>query len=168
MLPAISCHCRQNCCKNICKGLWDPCRMLTSHGGGETGSHLRPDKVRLKVAAKGDCYPCPAGEADGAAVSRSSVCAAGGMCHHRCAAEDATHQTLPHQCQTQHTPAASLAGRQAVGWQLPELWSFHALLVAHWADWGDSLWLRWAPRFPRVQGHCLRFAAILPHLPCLP
>lgn len=73
--------------------------MLTSHGGGETGSHLRPDKMRLKLGAKGDCYPFPAGEADGAGVPRGSCRAAGGMGHHRHPAEDATHETPPHQCQ---------------------------------------------------------------------
>lgn len=70
--------------------------MLSRHRGGETGSHFRPDKVRLKLSAKGDCYPIPTGEVDGAGAPRSSCGAAGGMGHGRDAPEDAAHETLPH------------------------------------------------------------------------
>lgn len=43
--------------------------MLAGHGGGETGSCLELNRVRLKTGGQGDCYPLPAGEADGAAVT---------------------------------------------------------------------------------------------------
>lgn len=57
--------------KNTCKGLWDSCRMLTSLRGVRLA--VRPDKVTLKPGAKGDCYPFPAGRADGVGVPEGAV-----------------------------------------------------------------------------------------------
>lgn len=108
--------------------------MPAGRGGGETGSHLRPDRVRLKPGGKGDCYPLPAGEADGAGVPGSSCHAAEGMGHHRDPAEDAT-CVLVKDCLTsasgEHALVVSLAGRWTVGQRLPELKSCRAVLVAH-------------------------------------
>ena len=116
--------------------------MPAGHGGGETGSHLRPDQVRLKPGGKGDCYPLPAGEADGAGVPGSSCHAAEGMGHCRDPAEDATRVLVKDSLTSasrEHAPVVSLAGRWTVGQQLPELESFHAVLVAHRADQDISL-----------------------------
>lgn len=110
--------------KKVCKGLFDPCRVSAGRGGGETDSRVGLDRVRWKPGGKGDCYPLPDREADGAGVSGSSCHAAEGMGHYRDPAEDATPVLVKDSLTSagrEHAPVASLTGRWTVGQQFLEL-----------------------------------------------
>lgn len=92
--------------------------MLSGCRGGETGHQLRPDGVKPKPGAKGDCYPPPAAEAEGADIL--------GSCCHTAANIEILLRVLP-MCSLriplprEHAAVVSLAARWTVGQRLPEL-----------------------------------------------